>query len=209
MASNARVNILARVRQAQVWAHVPETKAGLPDRLAYPQMDLSALRKRLQQELELLGVQVFSEDSAEEVRVRVKDLITGKSLLSWNADQLPYELGVCLQGEKVYYGRDSKEDQGQAEIGLTGCEAALAETGTLALISAPGKPRTASLLPYIHVVVIRSADILLGMGQFLEKFKHPMPYMVFITGPSRTADIELSLTLGVHGPGKVLAVIGP
>jgi L-lactate dehydrogenase complex protein LldG len=79
------------------------------------------------------------------------------------------------------------------------------------MVSGPGRPRTASLLPITHVVVIRGADILQGMGEFFERFRQQalLPYVVFITGPSRTADIELSLTLGVHGPGKVIAVIGP
>ena len=99
----------------------------------------------------------------------------------------------------------------QADIGLTGCEAALAETGSLAMVSGPGRPRTASLLPLTHIALIRQTDLLQSMGEFFERYRQSpvLPYLVFITGPSRTADIELSLTLGVHGPGKVIVVLGP
>ena len=167
------------------------------------------------------------EASEADVRARVSALIAGKSVLSWDADKLPYGTGACLAAtdRKVYYGSDSKADQGQAEIGLTGCENAIAETGTLAMTSGPGRPRSASLMPIVHVAVIRAADILLGMGEYFRKAYEAtipeataskraksvghIPYVVFITGPSRTADIELSLTLGVHGPGELIAVIGP
>ena len=214
MSADARLNILARVRQAQVRAYLPEAKAGLPERLAYPDLDQDALLARLLEEFKLLGVEAFPEASAEDVRRRVSGLITGQSILSWDAAQLPYGAGDCLRGEKVLYGQDGKDTQGGADIGLTGCEHAIAETGTLAMTSGPGRPRTASLLPLTHVAIIRKADILLGMGQCFRKFQAAqreggLPYVVFITGPSRTADIELSLTLGVHGPGRLIAVIGP
>ena len=218
MSADARLAILARVRQAQLRAFIPEAKAGLPERLAYPALDSGALHFRLLEEFALLGVEAFVEDSEAEVRRRVSDLIAGQSVLSWDAAGLPYGTGECLKGrtEKVYYGSDTKDDQGQADVGLTGCEYAIAETGTLAMTSGPGRPRSASLMPLTHVVVIRAAQILLGMGEYFRKSSEkrvrdggPMPYVVFITGPSRTADIELSLTLGVHGPGRLIAVIGP
>jgi L-lactate dehydrogenase complex protein LldG len=199
------------VRQAQVRAYLPESAPGLPARLAFPATTAASRRARLLEELNLLGVEVFDESAEEGVRDRVRQLIAGKSILSWDADQLPYGVGAVLPGETVAYGADARDLQAQAEIGLTGCEAALAETGSLAMVSGPGRPRTASLLPITHVVVIRGADIVQGMGEFFERFRaNPvLPYLVFITGPSRTADIELSLTLGVHGPGQVIAVIGP
>ncbi len=208
---DARLTILARVRQAQIRAHIPETKAGLPERLAYPPTTPAARRARLLEEFKILGVEAYVEESEEAVRLRVRSLVTGKTILSWDADRLPYGIGEAVRGEKIYYGHDSKEDQGQAEIGLTGCQNALAETGTLAMTSGQGRPRSASLMPITHVVVIREADILQGMGEFFDGFrKSPeLPYLVFITGPSRTADIELSLTLGVHGPGYLIVVIGP
>jgi L-lactate dehydrogenase complex protein LldG len=219
MSADARLAILARVRQAQVRAFIPEAKSGLPERLAYPAMDLSALRFKLLEEFALLGVETHVEATEADVRKRVSALLLGKTVLSWDADQLPYGTGACLptgEAGKTWFGSDSKDDQGKAEIGLTGCEYAIAETGTLAMTSGPGRPRSASLMPITHVVVIRAADILLGMGEYFRKAKErrtrdssPLPYVVFITGPSRTADIELSLTLGVHGPGHLIAVIGP
>jgi L-lactate dehydrogenase complex protein LldG len=211
MTGEARLAILARVRQAQIRAYLPESPQGLPARLAYPATTPASRRARLLEELNLLGVEAFDESGEDGVRDRVKRLIAGRSILSWDADRLPYGAGAALRGETVAYGTDARELQAQADIGLSGCEAALAETGSLAMVSGPGRPRTASLLPITHVVVIRGADILQGMGEFFERFRQQalLPYVVFITGPSRTADIELSLTLGVHGPGKVIAVIGP
>jgi L-lactate dehydrogenase complex protein LldG len=156
-------------------------------------------------------VETYDEVDQAGVRDRVKRLIAGKSILSWDADRLPYGAGTALCGATVAYGSDARDLQAQAEIGLSGCEAALAETGSLAMVSGPGRPRTASLLPITHLVLIRGEDIVQGMGEFFDRFRsNPvLPYLVFITGPSRTADIELSLTLGVHGPGKVIAIIGP
>lgn len=218
MSADSRLAILSRVRQAQVRAFIPEARQGLPQRMAYPFTDAGALRFRLLEEFALLGVRAHVEASEADVRARVSALIAGKSVLSWDADKLPYGTGACLAAteRKVYFGSDSKADQGQAEIGLTGCENAIAETGTLAMTSGPGRPRSASLMPIVHVAVIRAADILLGMGEYFRKASEAkaksggqIPYVVFITGPSRTADIELSLTLGVHGPGELIAVIGP
>ena len=221
MSGDARLKILSRVRQAQIRALIPETKSGLPEQLAQSVMEPAARLRRLLKEFSLLEVEVFVEATEETVRERVRGLIAGQAILSWDPAQLPYGTGTCLDGQKVYYGTDSKDDQGKADIGLTGCESAIAETGTLAMTSGPGRPRSASLMPLIHVVVIRAADIIPGMGEFFrmyrEKADQPacggigssLPYVVFITGPSRTADIELSLTLGVHGPGRVIAVIGP
>ncbi|MDB5106595.1 MAG: lactate utilization protein [Fibrobacteres bacterium] len=214
--SDARLAILSKVRQAQIRAYIPEAKSGLPARLAYPALDPGALRFRLLEEFALLGVEAFVEASEADVRRRLSGLIDGKSVLSWDPDHLPYGAGDCLTGAKTVFGSDSRDEQGQAEIGLTGCENAIAETGTLAVTSGPGRPRAASLMPITHVVLIRASDILLGMGEYFRKTREtadrgnvPLPYVVFITGPSRTADIELSLTLGVHGPGRVIAILGP
>jgi L-lactate dehydrogenase complex protein LldG len=102
-----------------------------------------------------------------------------------------------------------------AELGVTGADIAIAETGTLVVVSGAGRPRSTSLLPACHVALFdRDAlvESLLQMGLVLEAWHDGAEpswrgaAINFITGPSRTADIELTLTRGVHGPKEVHAV---
>lgn len=102
-----------------------------------------------------------------------------------------------------------------ADIGLTGVDLAVAETGTLILVSGGGRPRSTSLLPPYHVAVFdRTAlvESLAQVGVMLEAWHEtPAPpgrgaSINWITGPSRTADIELTLTRGVHGPKEIHAI---
>ena len=95
-------------------------------------------------------------------------------------------------------------------VGLTGAVAGLADTGSLAVISAPGRGRMASLLPPAHIAVLRASQIVPSLPHFLAS--HPDAAdagsnLVFITGPSRTGDIEMTLSRGVHGPGVVHVVV--
>ena len=102
-----------------------------------------------------------------------------------------------------------------ADLGVTGADLAVAETGSLVLLSGAGRPRSTSLLPPYHVAVFdRDAlvESLTQVGVFLEAWHdgEPAPWrggvINVITGPSRTADIELTLTRGVHGPKEVHAI---
>jgi len=102
-----------------------------------------------------------------------------------------------------------------ADLGVTGVDLAVAETGSLVLLSGSGRPRSTSLLPPYHVAVFdRTAlvESLAQVGVFLEAWHDGVPdasrggVINFITGPSRTADIELTLTRGVHGPKEVHAI---
>jgi L-lactate dehydrogenase complex protein LldG len=103
----------------------------------------------------------------------------------------------------------------QADIGLSGVDVAIAQTGTLVLSALPGQMRGVSLLPPVHVAVVRAEQIVATMADYLLLLRaagddvqyHLTSCISFITGPSRTGDIELSLTAGVHGPGEVHLVI--
>lgn len=103
----------------------------------------------------------------------------------------------------------------RGEVGLTGADYAVAESGSLVLMSGPGRGRLVSCVPLVHVAILRPGHLVASLeevGVLLEALhRRAAPAdspssVTFITGPSRTADIELSLTRGVHGP-KELHVI--
>lgn len=93
-------------------------------------------------------------------------------------------------------------------VGIAGCFCAIAETGTLLLLSGPDTPPGASLLPETHIAIVNSNRILRGMEDAWELLREERPHTLpravnFISGPSRTADIEQTVTLGAHGPYRL------
>ena len=76
---------------------------------------------------------------------------------------------------------------------------ALPETGTLVLRTSLERSRAVSLLPRVHLALVRSAHFRADLETVLREMR-TAPYFVFVTGSSRTADIELTVTIGVHGP---------
>ncbi len=108
----------------------------------------------------------------------------------------------------------SDTDPASADIGITGVDFAIADTGTLVILSNTNQPRLTSLLPPIHIAVLKKETIVpnihalfVKLGKFYQNYNKLCSCISFITGPSRTADIELNLTLGVHGPGRVIVII--
>lgn len=100
-------------------------------------------------------------------------------------------------------------DPAVAEVGLTTAEYAFADTGSI-VVQASSEPRLFSLLPPVHIALIRAERILTGLDELLTVMPQPADLSsstVLITGPSRTADIEQILVRGVHGPGELHVVI--
>ncbi len=96
------------------------------------------------------------------------------------------------------------------DIGITSADYALAATGTLVMLAGPSNPRLVSLLPPAHIAVLPVSSILSDMDELMLTLPDPASLsssMVFITGPSRTADIEQMLVRGVHGPGEIHAIL--
>lgn len=101
----------------------------------------------------------------------------------------------------------SRETAAEAKIGITRMDWAVADTGTLAGDSTSVGQRLASSLPIIHMALIETGRILPDMPSFLMKINAgESGYLSMITGPSRTADIERVLTIGVHGPERLVIV---
>jgi L-lactate dehydrogenase complex protein LldG len=107
--------------------------------------------------------------------------------------------GLALESRPV------REDD---PVGVTGCVCAIAETGTLMCASSPDTPSATSLLPETHVAVVPASRIVTGMEEAWAlaraEWGARLPRAVnFISGPSRTGDIEMSIVLGAHGPYRV------
>ncbi len=99
---------------------------------------------------------------------------------------------------------------GLAEIGVTGATAGLAESGSVVLEHSRGAQRLVSLLPRVHVVLLRTGAISRSLSDWATR--HPeivarTANLVVVSGPSRTGDIEQTLNLGVHGPAQLHVVL--
>ncbi len=147
-----------------------------------------------------------------------------REILSWNPDELPLPgIGQYLTeaGVELFVPNDLHDDvdrkrAGAAAIGLTGVDAAFAGTGSVVLAPAKGRSRAASLLPYRHIALVPMSAIYPTVEAWLATlrqqgrlgdFVRDSVQLAFITGPSKSADIELNLTLGVHGPKHIHAIV--
>jgi L-lactate utilization protein LutC len=94
--------------------------------------------------------------------------------------------------------------------GISQAAYGLAATGSVVLLASPEEPRARSLLPSVHVTLLREERILPGLDELFAALGGSLSSSVaIITGPSRSADIEQRLTIGVHGPGEVHVVLLP
>ncbi len=90
------------------------------------------------------------------------------------------------------------------KAGITGALSVIAETGTLVIPSGKGQPLSASLLAEFHIAIIHSSQIVWSLDEALQKKEvRNASAVALVTGPSRTADIEMTLTIGVHGPKEL------
>lgn len=235
-----RAEFLARIRteMGRTPGLFPASAAARPER-AGEQLELlrRQLAERWREDLDrfarefgrVAGVlhRVGGADEVPEVIARIAGERGMRSAVAWHADALGLDVVAPLTARGLPTsaapgGEVSAQERARrralaaaADIGVTGADLAIAETGTLVVLSGAGRPRSASLLPPCHVTVFdREALVtsLLQAGLVLEAWHEGAApeargaSINFITGPSRTADIELTLTRGVHGPKEVHAI---
>jgi L-lactate dehydrogenase complex protein LldG len=102
----------------------------------------------------------------------------------------------------------SRDELFSSDVGITSAQFAIAETGTLVLESGAERHRLVSLVPPVHVCVLNASSIRQSMAEILELVDPDAnPTITFVTGASRTSDIELTLAIGVHGPGELYVIV--
>ena len=173
---------------------------------------------RFIEELEALGGHGEQVESLEEAREHVLKLAREREaelLVRWDVEYLD-ELGADepLQetGVEVALWRESpdlREIAGRADIGLSSAAWAIAETGSLVLEHGPEQGRSVTLLPPTYVAVLPMDRVLRTVPEAIQKYAGAtLPANVcFHTGPSRSGDIEMSLVVGMHGPGDVHVIL--
>jgi L-lactate dehydrogenase complex protein LldG len=156
-----------------------------------------------------VGAEVVVVKTAEEGAAYVREKAGGGVLLPPSSSLERIGLGGLLRaaGAEVVEGH-FRSAAPQAAAGVTGANFALADTGTVVLESTAEAVRLTTTLPERHFVFLDPRKILsdgLAAVPLLRRFNEQIPrnYLAYITGPSRTADIERVLTIGVHGPGEL------
>ena len=157
-------------------------------------------------------------------KVQTEDDLSFDRILAWAPDMLAiHGLGDALGRARIevvvppdLHEVECREDASSIAVGVTGADAAIASTGTLVLGTGPGRSRVASLLPLHHIVLVAvsrmHATIEAWMAALreegrLDEVLRTGSQLTLITGPSKSADIELTLTVGVHGPRTVHAIV--
>jgi len=172
--------------------------------------------------LNRIGAWIEAEEAAQKGAV----IKTGqeRSILAWDPEFLPVDgLAVALEDMHLLLVNPDNLDSEQARedirfirYGVTGIDAAFASTGSMLMISGPGKSRVASLLPFYHVALIPFSRLYPTVESWLAKQRDEgtlieamseQANISMITGPSKSADIEMNLTLGVHGPKFLHAIL--
>ncbi len=213
---SAREEILARVREslgrpagaqpAGAPSPLPPTARVGPRRPGDPEAELSQLLT----EIEKLSGVTRRLTGREALRAALVELVkteeVKKATLWSTPDLAAWEAATTLEalGVEIVPPEAGKRRVAECELGVTGVDAALPETGSLLLRSSPERPRIVSLLPRVHLAILTPAALRPDFHQALAEAKDA-GYCVLVTGPSRTSDIELTLTLGVHGPKSLYA----
>lgn len=199
----------------------PETASAMDSAQAAPATTDPALR--FGHELEEAGGTFIRCTGGQLPRI-VADILLSRNLKRAIAWQDPSEVMQAvrrrLEAEAIELvdGVIGEGDQRKAdldrldavEVGVTGAQAGLVESGTIILPGGVGRPMTASLLPWLHICLLPATRLFSDLTSWLREEGRSQidgaSSVVLVTGPSRTADIEMTLTRGVHGPGEVIVV---
>ncbi|GAB4215776.1 MAG: lactate utilization protein [Roseiflexaceae bacterium] len=227
----AREAMLARIRagleQSRAWLEAQANAAPhTPPPFVHPPQD--DLAEQFASELARVAGHAHHCTDAESALDIIATIIGGRAgagVIAWDHEQIGLpglDMLLAQLGAPVLDARVSgapRADRLQAlepaQICISGADFGIAESGTLLLVGAAGRARMASLLAPVYIAVLRRGQLVRGLGEALEAVRarygtDPLSqhsHIVLITGPSRTGDIEMTLTLGVHGPGEIHVIL--
>ncbi len=181
------------------------------------------------EELEALQGHVHHCTSPQAALAKLKDLLISHeftSALHWDPTELPIagagemlrEIGV-QSAEGIVVGAADRDGRTQAldavPVCISGADAAIAESGSIVVVSGEGRGRLASLIAPVHIALLPAECVVRTLPDAFELLKtrfgrevvHERANVAIISGPSRSADIEQTLTLGVHGPKEIHVII--
>jgi L-lactate dehydrogenase complex protein LldG len=176
------------------------------------------LVERFTKEAEAVGAAVYVVSSLQEARREILKVLTGRGVSRVIREASPellrmrLDTGLIATEINVTVAELDAKGQGakrlrtaafEAGAGITTADFGIASTGTLALLAAPGRGRAVSLLPPIHVALLSASRLVYELATIFERLGEPPSALTLVTGPSRTGDIELVLTVGVHGPKEL------
>jgi L-lactate dehydrogenase complex protein LldG len=188
---------------------------------------LEELTADFTRELEALSGHVYRVDDIEDVPAKILEILRrndASRIIAWDDEaagiaglkKALHDAGIEVAGSALPAGETGRKarltELDDVRVGITGADGGLADTGSIALISGSGRGRLASLLPPVHVALLSKRKLYPSLPAFLSD--HPTATadgsnLVLICGPSRTGDIEMTLSMGVHGPGEVHVIITP
>jgi L-lactate dehydrogenase complex protein LldG len=200
-----RGRVLGRVRAALAPLAAREPMPSYPDDVALARGAVDGKERvaAFVEQLTRAGGRAFTEVTALSHWLKERGSVRG-----YCDPALAEELGSALSPELVI---ETKLVRGRIDdyaFGITRAAGAIAETGSLILNDATTSSRLAALAPWIHVAVVRRGAIHLSVAEAVVALGAD-PYVVWCTGPSKTADVEGILIEGVHGPGEQVALVLP
>jgi L-lactate dehydrogenase complex protein LldG len=214
-----RASILARVRKA-MGRTVPDA-AKLAEANAYSARHAHGPRPSMPVDLAARFAERAQDMASTLERIAGREEIPGAVRRYVDAMHIegPDRNGVCwpeladLDWAGAELHIQNRPTAGHDRLGITGAYCAIAETGTLVVLSGADTPTATTLLPDTHVAVVSAARIVSGMEEMFARLRaeraHPPRAINMISGPSRTGDIEQTIVLGAHGPFRVHILLLP
>ncbi|HEV8366386.1 MAG TPA: lactate utilization protein [Pyrinomonadaceae bacterium] len=158
----------------------------------------------VESELELVRVLTDIISQLQRTNLRARKIAISDSP---EVERLVKKIGIDVDEIAV---APSATDVFGYDVGISRAQAAIAETGTLLLDSSRERHRLVSLVPPVHIAIIDASEIVATLGEALARLREEeqlSPIVTLVTGPSRTADIELTLAIGVHGPQELYVIV--